>query len=635
MDFHLKFLAITSWLIEKEQLAELEQRRGYLRAFQPQFLSLISNRLQLKNPDHHPNKPHSVPDIYDAARFILQGSTTAIQSFFAPIPSVVPAVVPNTSPSPDSIKMESFGAIISEFTKIIADAMGQAGRSRSSPMQTRNVACNMCGGEHFIRDCPVVDKYIASGKCRRNIKGKVVLSTGAFVPREIPGTLLRERIDEWHRRFPNQLATATLVYTIDKSLLYPSQSTYQLNSSDRITHLEAELYALRSRKNNFVPAARTRAQKARDARIDDSDDEEEAPEKVIEKEVAPKKVPAPKPDRPVVIQPQITVTPPSLPQPTPSQGDEEAEHPFMNAKDATYAPLVNRNVGSPIPVNGKKSDPAYKTQPPIYNASVATEVYSRTMETPITITQRELLSLSSEVRAQIQAATTTKRMPVIPKEKNSDTFNFLQFEDSDDEDPAAIPEFPMLAIPHIQHRIPPKGALVIEDPIESYCKSLPPGELPDPDRLVVACENAAIRLVFALVDNNRKKECILDSGCQVITISKAISHELAIAYDPSFRIRMQSANGEYDMSLGLARNVPFKIGPVTFYMQAHVIDSSAYDVLLGRPFDILTKSVIRNFANEDQTITIHDPNTGQRVTVPTIARGSHRPQGLSVQGFLL
>ena len=92
---------------------------------------------------------------------------------------------------------------------------------------------------------------------------------------------------------------------------------------------------------------------------------------------------------------------------------------------------------------------------------------------------------------------------------------------------------------------------------------------------------------------------------------------------------MQSANGALDMSLGLARNVPFKIGPVTFYMQAHVIDSTAYDVLLGRPFDVLTESVIRNFKNEDQTITIHDPNSGKHITVPTLARGTHRKENVA------
>ena len=91
-------------------------------------------------------------------------------------------------------------------------------------------------------------------------------------------------------------------------------------------------------------------------------------------------------------------------------------------------------------------------------------------------------------------------------------------------------------------------------------------------------------------------------------------------------LSMQSANGELDMSLGLARNVPFRIGPVTFYMQAHVINSTAYDVLLSRPFDILTESIIRNFANEDQTITIHDPNSGKHITIPMLARGTHKKE---------
>ena len=192
---------------------------------------------------------------------------------------------------------------------------------------------------------------------------------------------------------------------------------------------------------------------------------------------------------------------------------------------------------------------------------------------------------------------------------------------------------PTFAIPNIQHCVPPEGTIIIPDPIKTYVKSLPPGTTLDPDQLIVGCENQLYCSVFALVDNNRKKECILDSGCQVITISKAVSHELAIAYDPMFRISMQSANGELDMSLGLTRNVPFKIGPVTFYLQAHVINSNTYNILLGRPFDILTESVIRNFANKDQTITIHDLNTGQHVTVPTLARGAHKHKRSSELDF--
>ena len=32
--FYLQFLAITTWLIEKDQMGDFEQKRGYLRVFQ-------------------------------------------------------------------------------------------------------------------------------------------------------------------------------------------------------------------------------------------------------------------------------------------------------------------------------------------------------------------------------------------------------------------------------------------------------------------------------------------------------------------------------------------------------------------------------------------------------------------------
>ena len=54
-----------------------------------------------------------------------------------------------------------------------------------------------------------------------------------------------------------------------------------------------------------------------------------------------------------------------------------------------------------MPQANKKLEPAYKQQPAIYKVLIATNVYSRTMDTLITVTQWELLSLSPEVRAQI------------------------------------------------------------------------------------------------------------------------------------------------------------------------------------------------------------------------------------------
>ena len=99
-------------------------------------------------------------------------------------------------------------------------------------------------------------------------------------------------------------------------------------------------------------------------------------------------------------------------------------------------------------------------------------------------------------------------------------------------------------------------------------------------------------------------------------MSEDVCHALSLAYDPDVILNMQSANREVDKLLGLARNVPFHVGDVTVFLQVHVIRSPAYDILLGRPFDVLTESVVHNFANEDQTITIHNPNSRTNVTVP-------------------
>ena len=624
-DYHLKFLAITSWLIQKQQLGTLEQQRGYLRGFQPRLLAAINNRLQMKNPDHHPNVPHTVQDVYEAARFILQSATTAPQNYFSPTPSnvnppFVPDGVVSIAKRESSVKKEDLSSLFTEFTKTIVEAINQNGtrgrynpNTASSDSNPRSTTCNFCGGPHYIRECLKVEELIREGKCKRNTEGKVVLPSGAYVPRDVPGNLLSERIEEWHRRNPNQLAAAALLHTIDKPDSFTTCATqtavtthpFQLSTSDRIATIEAELYNLRARNPKFVPIVRTRAQKTRAPNAEISDEEDEAAVKAARQpqivEVADEEA------RAVIEEPTITSQPDSIP-----------EHPYRNAKDAAYTPPTDRNVGAPV--NTKKNDPAYRTLPAIHDPSVAIDVYKRSMETPITITQRELLSLSPEVRSQVREVTTTRRIPTNPPVTSQHS---LQLEDEvDKENSVAPPVDNLISRPCCVHgRVPPKGAIVVDDPIERYYRSLQPGEAPDPDRLIIAKESSAVRSIFAVIDSTQRKECILDPGCQIVAMSEDTCHDLSLVYDPAIKLNMQSANGNTDWSLGLARNVPFTIGAITLYMQVHIIRSPAYDILLGRPFDILTESIVRNFANEDQTVTITDPNTGQRYTIPTFPRG--------------
>jgi hypothetical protein len=104
-------------------------------------------------------------------------------------------------------------------------------------------------------------------------------------------------------------------------------------------------------------------------------------------------------------------------------------------------------------------------------------------------------------------------------------------------------------------------------------------------------------------------------------MSEDCCHMLGTLYYPMIVINMQLANRVVDPSLRLACNVPFLIRYLTFYMQVHVIRSLAYDILLGQSFDILAQTIVRNYCNGDQTVTVHDPNTKRVATVPTIPRG--------------
>jgi hypothetical protein len=228
--------------------------------------------------------------------------------------------------------------------------------------------------------------------------------------------------------------------------------------------------------------------------------------------------------------------------------------------------------------------------------------------------------LSPEIRSQVRESTTTRRFP--NNKPGNTAQNYLEQEEEyfDTQQYTIAEPVPTPAIHNITGETFSINPIIVPDPIEAYYKSLQPGEAPNPDKLVVAIESAAVRSVFAIVDHNQKTECILDPGCQIIAMSESVCHSLGLAYDPSIILHMQSANGNINPSLGLARNVPFTIGKITFYLQVHVIHAPAYDILLGRPFDVLTESIVRNFANEDQTITIHDPNTGERVTIPTLPR---------------
>ena len=149
--YHLHFVVITTWLMKKNQPQDLEQQWAYLQGFQPTLLASIMQRLQLKNPNHHPNVPYNIQEVYKAARFILQGSPVI------PIEQTVTSSNQGTL-NDLMLKTEQISTIFSKFTKSIIDTINNGTVSKAQVTQeygtsyaTSAVGCTSSGNARWWR----------------------------------------------------------------------------------------------------------------------------------------------------------------------------------------------------------------------------------------------------------------------------------------------------------------------------------------------------------------------------------------------------------------------------------------------------------------------------------------------------
>ena len=104
----------------------------------------------------------------------------------------------------------------------------------------------------------------------------------------------------------------------------------------------------------------------------------------------------------------------------------------------------------------------------------------------------------------------------------------------------------------------PEDVTIIQDPYEVFLRSRP-SDADGEEPIKVATESNALRAIMPLVAEQEYIEAILDPGCQIVAMSEEVCLALAIPYDPNVRLNMVSTNGGVNQSLGLAKNVPFKI----------------------------------------------------------------------------
>ena len=341
-DFHLHFHMITSWLVARDHLDDLEQKRAYAAAFPPHLMTLITYQLQLKFPDLHPNLPYPIRDVYEAAQYFLRRSTSRPRNYFVPTP-VSPATLPSapaTSISP--IKSENLQSICRELSKTIGDALSQNGQRMECTSFNRN------------------------------------------------------------NRHPNSPPATGLRHATDMASPYATK----LSLDDRITQIKAELCALRASESSFIPAAFNEVEEAKSAHLVDPDDEDEVPKTFPEKEIAPsgkaqlqekKQSSNYDPVVPVsIFAPQLTI---------PDQVDPASEHLSRKAKHIAHTLPSARIIGASVPSIGKKLETEHKSQRYVYKAPLVADAYVPSQPTENAATDRPFLFISPNSFAQTQGVT--------------------------------------------------------------------------------------------------------------------------------------------------------------------------------------------------------------------------------------
>ena len=110
------------------------------------------------------------------------------------------------------------------------------------------------------------------------------------------------------------------------------------------------------------------------------------------------------------------------------------------------------------------------------------------MEMPITIMQRELLSLSLEVRLQFRGSTITRHIP--NKETPAAQALYQEEVAINEETEVTIPLFSAFCCPEVYYA--PNSSITISNPVETYYQLLPPGFDPVKEALTVALESSVI-----------------------------------------------------------------------------------------------------------------------------------------------
>lgn len=562
-DYQRIFVPVSAFLEEHRLISKREISQTFLRGFSLELRGRIWDRLMSQNATLYRGDEVEMSAILEAAQFLLRNNDGHFNgSSFMVSPS---EAVKNEQTDLRAL-IQAVTAMHTSILQLHQSNIPQS--STTNQNKTYSTSCLFCGLEgHHINACAKVEDYINSGKCKR-INGRLQLPNGIEIGRSLPGFNFQQKIDSWFSANPNtptipvqeQNRTGHPRTTVGMwQVANPAIAQYQWATETDTTKIEEVTEYSRGLEDD----------------VESQEDEAvlSAAQAILEKRTTRSATRNARteeiPHRPFTGNPANRPMNAAKPTNLDKQSTEGAPGPKATSAPKVTPPTVPQS-------STNTANPQYIFRTPIEDVKKTQELYQLIMDVPIPgITPRHIFSVSPDIRKLIKEDTTTRKV----SPDNTASVNLTTHGNM-------------------------TKAILHEADISKYLSR--PIE--------------TLRSISMTINDDFEAECLLDSGCQIVVVRKDVWQRSRQPLDPAQSLTMESANTNTDDTLGMIKALKMTVGEVSFWVPCQVVDKAAFEVLLGRPFTVVAEAVTKDYADGSQDVTLFDPVTGTRQTIPTHER---------------
>jgi hypothetical protein len=433
--YYRQFLTLTTYLLKENRLSQRERNAAFLKGFpQPVRVSILQ-RLAIKKPDVRPDDGYDMADTHAAAEFVLdagsgessatsqpviavksepveQGSISELIQAMSQLTRVFTANAQQQQQPPSRPRSPSYST-----TGVVAQNPPRWQRGQSADSFVRN--CMFCSDhDHLVRDCPSAAEYLRVSKIVRDENGRLGVPEGANLS-QYSGRNLRERVDSYWNKFyekqspPSHLATAVnflegpdeCVFAIDINAEPPTNPATPSENDNALFEAQMLQIQIESLRDAQVLALEKGKRKFQFDGVE------------IMKRQGPPKPGAPLPPPPS----GPTVHARGQPMSRESAPVSAPSKPYTATPNVIGRPGTRAGADSPqrpqgpmrpvnIPPKPTADDPKFRYHSAIESCSKPSDLTERALDAKITISTRELLAASPDVRRQVKDLVTSKKV---------------------------------------------------------------------------------------------------------------------------------------------------------------------------------------------------------------------------------